>query len=144
MSTQTQSDDMREKMQMIKTAYGSRHYTQCAKHGERMLADVKGDVSAYSTNLEHNHVLTIADPPHSSGLPQLLHSTIPRHTSAGSNNQEPLQGTQTSRKTLHGRYCCSNTAENGDRGAFIAYHAYITYLRGLRLPRPPCFVCRVH
>ncbi|KAF2831275.1 hypothetical protein CC86DRAFT_390909 [Ophiobolus disseminans] len=30
---------MRDKMQVIKTAYVSRHYTQCAKYGERMLAE---------------------------------------------------------------------------------------------------------
>lgn len=45
MLAQASWDETREKMQVIKNAYVSRHYTQCAKYGERMLAEVKGDVS---------------------------------------------------------------------------------------------------
>lgn len=46
MLAQANWDEMREKMQVIKNAYASRHYTQCAKYGERMLADVKSEASA--------------------------------------------------------------------------------------------------
>ncbi|KAL5121314.1 hypothetical protein ACEQ8H_000782 [Pleosporales sp. CAS-2024a] len=36
--------EMRQKMQVIKDAYVSRHYTQCAKYGERLLAEVQGEI----------------------------------------------------------------------------------------------------
>jgi hypothetical protein len=32
-------------MQVVKNAYISRHYAQCAKYGERLLAEVQGEVS---------------------------------------------------------------------------------------------------
>jgi hypothetical protein len=38
-------------MQVVKNAYVSRHYTQCAKFGERLLAEVQGEVS--KARLEH-------------------------------------------------------------------------------------------
>jgi hypothetical protein len=44
MLIQARWDEMREKMQVIKDAYVSRHYIQCAKYGERLLAEVKGEV----------------------------------------------------------------------------------------------------
>jgi signal transduction protein with GAF and PtsI domain len=44
MLIQARWDEMREKMQVIKDAYVRRHYTQCAKYGERLLAEVKGEV----------------------------------------------------------------------------------------------------
>lgn len=37
--------ELRQKMQALKNLYISRHYTQCAKFGERLLADVDSTVS---------------------------------------------------------------------------------------------------
>jgi hypothetical protein len=49
--------ELRAKMQVIKDAYASRHYTQCAKYGEQMLAQLKGEVrSIPSLALTINHV----------------------------------------------------------------------------------------
>lgn len=45
MLIQARWDEMRQKMQFVKTSYMSRHYTQCAKYGERLLAEVQGEVS---------------------------------------------------------------------------------------------------
>jgi len=46
MLAQAQWDDMTAKMQKIKNTYTIRHYTQCAREGERLLAHVQSDVSA--------------------------------------------------------------------------------------------------
>jgi hypothetical protein len=45
MLIQARWDEMRQKMQVVKNAYVSRHYTQCAKYGERLLVEVQGEVS---------------------------------------------------------------------------------------------------
>jgi hypothetical protein len=45
MLIQARWDEMRQKMQVVKNAYIGRHYTQCAKLGERLLAEVQGEVS---------------------------------------------------------------------------------------------------
>ncbi|OAL07318.1 hypothetical protein IQ06DRAFT_198010, partial [Phaeosphaeriaceae sp. SRC1lsM3a] len=44
MLIQARWDEMRQKMQVVKNAYISRHYTQCAKYGERLLAEVQGEI----------------------------------------------------------------------------------------------------
>jgi hypothetical protein len=44
MLIQARWDEMRQKMQVVKNAYVSRHYAQCAKYGERLLAEVQGEV----------------------------------------------------------------------------------------------------
>ncbi|KAL6704750.1 hypothetical protein ACN47E_007671 [Coniothyrium glycines] len=36
--------ELREKMQVIKDLYKSRHYTQCAKYGERLLGEVQSEI----------------------------------------------------------------------------------------------------
>jgi hypothetical protein len=78
MLIQARWDEMRAKMHTVKDVYVSRHYTQCAKDGERMLAEVQGEVSA--TNVPHDynkHRLTSADSPNPFSLSQLLYSTVP-------------------------------------------------------------------
>lgn len=50
MLIQARWDEMRQKMQVVKNAYVSRHYTQCAKYGERLLAEVQGEVSDINMN----------------------------------------------------------------------------------------------
>ncbi|KAH7408343.1 hypothetical protein DE146DRAFT_371406 [Phaeosphaeria sp. MPI-PUGE-AT-0046c] len=44
MLIQARWDEMRQKMQVVKDAYISRHYSQCAKYGERLLAQVQGEI----------------------------------------------------------------------------------------------------
>ncbi|KAH8725290.1 hypothetical protein GQ44DRAFT_759664 [Phaeosphaeriaceae sp. PMI808] len=44
MLVQARWDEMREKMQVVKNAYTSRHYTQCAKYGEQLLAEMRGEI----------------------------------------------------------------------------------------------------
>ncbi|KAH7076421.1 hypothetical protein BKA63DRAFT_532596 [Paraphoma chrysanthemicola] len=44
MLIQARWDELRQKMQVIKDLYMSRHYTQCAKYGERLLAEVKAEI----------------------------------------------------------------------------------------------------
>jgi hypothetical protein len=51
MLIQARWDEMRQKMQVVKNAYISRHYTQCAKYGERLLVEVQGEVSATFTTI---------------------------------------------------------------------------------------------
>ncbi|EAT88417.2 hypothetical protein SNOG_04657 [Parastagonospora nodorum SN15] len=43
MLIQARWDELRQKMQVVKNAYVSRHYSQCAKYGERLLAEVQGE-----------------------------------------------------------------------------------------------------
>jgi hypothetical protein len=47
MLIQARWDEMRQKLQVVKSAYVSRHYAQCAKYGERLLAEVQGEVSSH-------------------------------------------------------------------------------------------------
>ncbi|KAH3968786.1 hypothetical protein HBI56_125880 [Parastagonospora nodorum] len=44
MLIQARWDELRQKMQVVKNAYVSRHYSQCAKYGERLLAEVQGEI----------------------------------------------------------------------------------------------------
>jgi hypothetical protein len=41
-------------MQVIKDAYVSRHYTQCAKYAEQMLAQVKGEVRSIPSHINEH------------------------------------------------------------------------------------------
>jgi hypothetical protein len=57
MLIQARWDEMRQKMQVVKNAYVSRHYAQCAKYGERLLAEVQGEVShLYISSLETSYL----------------------------------------------------------------------------------------
>jgi hypothetical protein len=51
MLIQARWEEMREKMQFVKNAYVSRHYTQCANYGKTLLAEVKGEVSAFDISM---------------------------------------------------------------------------------------------
>lgn len=60
MLIQARWDEMRQKMQVVKNAYISRHYTQCAKYGERLLAEVQGEVSILNYQWTSSSILTCA------------------------------------------------------------------------------------
>jgi hypothetical protein len=47
MLAQATHDASKEKMQVLKELYTSRHYTQCAKFGERLLDEANNEVCKY-------------------------------------------------------------------------------------------------
>lgn len=59
---QTKNREMKQKMQALKDLYFSRHYTRCARSGERLLGEVDSSVSKHTHcafPLDHNKWLTI-------------------------------------------------------------------------------------
>lgn len=46
MITEARYNEMKEKMQVIKDLYRSRHYTQCTQFSERLLREAHVEVSA--------------------------------------------------------------------------------------------------
>lgn len=48
-------NEMKEKTQISKALYQSRHYTQCAKFNERLLSKVHNEVSARDDMLDSNY-----------------------------------------------------------------------------------------
>lgn len=63
MAGQARNCEMKHRMQALKDLYLSRHYTRCAKSGERLLGEVDSSVSKHTHcafPLDHNNkVLTI-------------------------------------------------------------------------------------
>lgn len=54
---QTKNCEMKQKMQVLKDLYLSRHYTRCAKSGERLLGEVDSSVSKHTRcafPIDHN------------------------------------------------------------------------------------------
>jgi hypothetical protein len=57
MFAQATHDELKEKMQVLKELYTSRHYTQCAKFGERLLNETNDEVcklSAYQFSSDYH------------------------------------------------------------------------------------------